>query len=642
MDNTIIIYLIKASLALILFYGVYMLFLRKDTFFTIRRFYFLFAVFFSLIFPLVSIEIPIANEAQMQIPVYWLSEIDAVTVSPKENPSLSMTVYFLIGLSVISALYACRFIVQILSLLKVRMKSESEKTGSCRIIKLEGKETSSFSFFHWIFVAPELYNTSGQDEIVAHEQAHARQYHSVDVLIFEVLCICFWWNPCVWLLKREMKINLEYLADQGVLKAGFDQKEYQYILLKASNRSTGIPLINNFNVSQLKKRITMMNKQETFIGKASKYLLVVPVGLALLLGNAAQASPDLIDVISNKTAISDDYSRDDLQVPQKKDGVYASVEKMPQYPGGESAMFEYLAKNLKYPTESSKNKIQGRVTVRFIVKSTGEISSATVIRGIDPLLDAEALRVVNAMPAWIPGKQKDKAVDVYYALPIVFKLSRNNAAPTSSKDKNEVMVVGYGDDASNSKVGVAGLKKGGSGDDRKAFVTVEQMPKFPGGESAMQKYIGENLKYPEEASKNKIQGRVTIRFVVSETGAITDAVVIRGISPECDAEALRVINAMPNWTPGKQNGKDVSVYFTLPIVFRLKTDKAPVTNQLSSEPISKSLFVLDGKVIDNETYLSLNTSKIESVNIKKDAASLAKYGTAANGKENVIEITTKK
>lgn len=631
MDNTIIIYLIKASLALILFYGVYMLFLRKDTFFTIRRFYFLFAVFFSLVFPLISIEIemPAANEAQMQIPVYWLSEIDTVTVSPKEETSLSMTVYFLIGLSVISILYACRFIVQMFSLLNVRMKSESEKTGSCRIIKLEDKETSSFSFFHWIFVAPELYSTSEQDEIVVHEQVHARQYHSVDVLIFEILCICFWWNPFVWLLKREMKINLEYLADQGVLEAGFDQKEYQYILLRASNKGTGIPLINNFNVSQLKKRITMMNKQETFIGKASKYLLVIPVGLALLLGNAVQASPDLIDVISNRTAISDDYSQDDLQVPQKKDGIYVTVEKMPQYPGGESAMQKYIGDNLKYPEDAKKNKKSGRVTVRFVVSKTGAISSATIIRGFDPACDAEALRVVNAMPDWTPGQQGGKAVDVYYTLPIVFRLSGGKAVSEPAK-------------ASDGKVGAAWLKEGGSGDNLKPFVTVEEMPSFPGGESAMQKYVGDNLKYPKEAFEKGIQGRVTIRFVVSETGAITNAVVIRGIDPACDAEALRVINAMPNWIPGKQNGKDVPVYFTLPIVYRLKTDKEAIADQLSKEKMNNYLIVLDGKVIDKGAYSSLDTEKIESVGIKKDAASLSKYGAAASGKEGVIEIVTKK
>ncbi len=104
----------------------------------------------------------------------------------------------------------------------------------------------------------------------------------------------------------------------------------------------------------------------------------------------------------------------------------------------------------------------------------------------------------------------------------------------------------------------------------KPFVTVEQMPTFPGGEAEMQRYIASNLKYPVVAQESGIQGRVTVRFVVSKTGAIEDVNVIRGIDPSCDKEAVRVVKSMPKWIPGKQNGLNVPVYFTLPIVFRLK------------------------------------------------------------------------
>ncbi len=358
-----------------------------------------------------------------------------------------------------------------------------------------------------------------------------------------------------------MKINLEYLADEGVLIAGFDSKEYQYILLQVSNKSTGIPLINNFNVSQLKKRITMMNKRKTSIAKAVKYLLAIPIGSALLLGNAVQASStDLINIITEETTF------DGNQVPQKKGDVYTVVEEMPEYPGGESEMHKFIASNLKYPAEAQKDKAEGRVVVRFIVKSTGEIADVVTVRKTNALLDEEAIRVIKAMPDWTPGKQDGKAVDVYFTLPVVFKLkgSKNNTA--SSGNKDEVVVVGYG---SKEKANATSMS-----DNSKPFITVEQMPMFPGGEKAMQEYIGNNLKYPEEAQKAGVQGgRVTIRFIVGADGSISDVNIIRGISPEADAEAARVIKAMPNWTPGKQNGQDVPVYFTLPIVYRLKKDE---------------------------------------------------------------------
>ncbi len=106
--------------------------------------------------------------------------------------------------------------------------------------------------------------------------------------------------------------------------------------------------------------------------------------------------------------------------------------------------------------------------------------------------------------------------------------------------------------------------------EEKPFVTVEQMPSFPGGEAEMQRFIADNLKYPVVAQESGIQGRVTIRFVVTKNGTISDVQVIRGIDPSCDREAVRVVKMMPKWIPGKQNGLNVPVYFTLPIVFRLK------------------------------------------------------------------------
>ncbi|NDV69723.1 energy transducer TonB [Dysgonomonas sp. 25] len=104
----------------------------------------------------------------------------------------------------------------------------------------------------------------------------------------------------------------------------------------------------------------------------------------------------------------------------------------------------------------------------------------------------------------------------------------------------------------------------------KPFTTVEQMPTFPGGEGEMNKFIRNNLKYPISAQENSIQGRVTVRFVVTASGEISDVRVLKGIDPACDREAVRVVKSMPKWIPGKQNGRQVAVYFTLPIVFKLQ------------------------------------------------------------------------
>lgn len=558
MDSTIVSYLIKVSVALALFYSLYMLLLRTDTFFRLRRFYFLFSIFFSLLFPLLVLKIPVKEETPVQMPVYWLSQIDVVAEATKA-PSVDGWFILLLVLGSVSSVYAIKFLIQLFSIIQLRVNNESQKLETCRIVKLKDKRTSPFSFFGWIFIGSQSDNDDKCDEIIAHELVHVRQYHSIDALLAEIFCVFFWWNPFAWLLKKEIKINLEYLADEGVLKAGFGTKKYQYIMLQTSNVNTGIPIINNFNVSQLKRRIAMMNKNRTSVGKATKYLLLMPVAFALLLGNAVQASPEIINI-----PFSDGW-----QTPHKKGDVYVVVQQMPLFPGGATAQARFLAENVKYPISAVEKGLEGRVNVRYIVKSTGDIEDVVVTKSVDPDLDKEAIRVVKAMPKWEPGKQDGKAVDTYYTLPIVFKMSGNNSKVTKNDD-DAVMVIGYQ---------MQEKQKGGprasidSFQDDKPMAVVDVMPSYPGGESAMQKYIGDNLKYPESAQKAGIQGRVNIRYVVGKTGEISDVTVIRGIDAACDAEAVRVVKAMPNWTPGKMKGKTVSVYYTLPIVFKLNKNK---------------------------------------------------------------------
>lgn len=564
MEHTIIPYLIKASISLALFYGLYMLLLRKDTFFRLRRFYFLFSIAFSLLFPFLMIEVTAKEEVPVQIPVYWLSQIEVSAMPTQQVSVIDWKLIALYAIGTVSLIYALRFIMQLFCILKLKVSHDSEKLDTCCIVKIKDRKISPFSFFRWIFIGSQIDGEEKLKEIIAHEMVHVRQLHSVDVLLAEIVCILFWWNPFVWLLKKEIKINLEYLADEGVLKEGFSPKEYQYILLQVSNVNTGIPIINNFNVSQLKKRITMMNKNRTSLGKATKYLLLVPVVFVLLLGNAVQASPDIADMITIP------FVNDGQQVPQKKGDVYVTVDKMPEFPGGLNAQQRFIGQNLKYPVEAQEKGVEGRVTVRYVVKSTGDISDVVVIRGVHPSLDKEAVRVVKAMPKWIPGKQNGKVVDVYYTLPLIFKISGSKKNfSEGEKDKDVMVAVGYG---TPKKEGIT-LKEGGAEPSvDNPFITVEDMPVFPGGESAMQKFVADNLKYPESAQKAGIQGRVTVRFIVGKTGDISDVRVIRGIDPECDAEAVRMIQSMPKWTPGKQNGIAVPVYFTLPIVYRLKKD----------------------------------------------------------------------
>ena len=253
----------------------------------------------------------------------------------------------------------------------------------------------------------------------------------------------------------------------------------------------------------------MMNKKRTSMAGHLKYALLAPLAAALLL-------------VSNISCTSNS-KEEALQV----------CDQMPEFPGGMGECMKFLSKNIKYPAEAMENDIQGRVIMQFVVKKDGSISDAKVARSVDPILDKEALRVINAMPKWKPGMHEGKAVNVKYTIPVAFKLTNE------SVDENGV------------------------------YMVCDQMPMYPGGMQELMKYLQKNIQYPQEAKEKGIHGRVIVQFIVEKDGSIKDTKVIRGVNSSLDNEALRVINAMPKWEPGKHKGEAVSVRYTVPVSFKL-------------------------------------------------------------------------
>ncbi len=291
-------------------------------------------------------------------------------------------------------------------------------------------------------------------------------------------------------------------------------------------------------------------------------------------------------------------------------------EQMPQFPGGDEGLLNFIKNNLKYPVASAKAGVEGRVTVRFVVGIDGTVSDVIVMRGLDSLCNQEAVRVVKLMPVWTPGKYAGKKVPIYYTLPIVYKLQKGTSdvkppllnVDGTSVDKSPLVIVDgavmpYSITQDTNQLKPSNIKhftvlndstamadwgsKGANGvilieaksgaakrdslkNAEKPEFGVEVMPQFPGGENALMAFIKNNLRYPHNSAKVGIEGRVIIRFVVTKTGKVSDIKVIRGLDAACDAEAVRVINLMPNWIPGIQKGKPVNVYYTLPFVYKLQ------------------------------------------------------------------------
>lgn len=237
-----------------------------------------------------------------------------------------------------------------------------------------------------------------------------------------------------------------------------------------------------------------------------------------------------------------------------KGKAYTVVDHMPVFPGGTAELLKFLAKSVKYPKDAQEQKMQGRVTCAFVVAEDGTIHDAEVLRGVFPSLDAEALRVINTMPAWTPGRNGDKAVAVKYTVPITFNLTAKKNAKPDNAIPNP-LVPTLTDDSKPSNP---------------TYRVVDEMPRYPGGDEALLKFIATSVKYPKDAQEAGLQGRVICSFIVEKDGTTSDTKIISGVSPSLDAEALRVISTFPKWTPGKLAGRPVRVIYTVPITFRLQ------------------------------------------------------------------------
>jgi len=462
--NDALIYFLEVNIAIALFYLFYRLFFAGDTFWKTRRYYMLFSILLSFVYPFLSIE----NWLQKQEPVQklivnyaTLPEFTVTAVRETSIFSLGNILMAIYGLVVLILLV--RFIIQLVSILSIRLHGTVKMVQNTRIIALE-KEVTPFSFFGSVFMNPDLHNERETKEILAHELTHVRQGHSFDVLVSEVLTIILWLNPATWLLKREIRQNLEFLADNKVIESGFDSQTYQYHLLQLSYQTPEHKLGNKFNVSPLKKRIIMMNQKKSAKASLLKYSLIVPLALALVVSSNAQTvinkakkaltttTTKEVKATEKKSMTAPAKSSGELTDPVKvvenveDEKTWDVVEKMPQYPGGEQEMMGYLGRNIRYPVEAQKSGTQGKVIASFVVSSTGKVIHPEILRSVDPYLDKEAIRVISTFPNFVPGEQNGKKVAVRYTLPVVFRLEGGATTPEPSISSNEspIIVVGYG------------------------------------------------------------------------------------------------------------------------------------------------------------------------------------------------------
>lgn len=423
------LYLLQVNVGLILFYALYKLVCTRDTFFRSRRFILIVSLVLPFILPFIDVREWLESRDRM----IMLTHFDYSAVLPEivvgsEAVETGNRVFVLsewIGYLYLAGVVVLlvRLAVQAFSLYRLIVRMPEKEINGVRI-KCLNDPSGPFSFFGWIFMNPAAVKEDEISEILTHEMAHVKQHHSVDVLLAEMVSICCWMNPFAWLLKREVRLNLEFLADRKVMEAGFATKSYQYHLLGlAYNHKYG--LSNNFNFSHLKQRIIMMNKKKSNATGHIKYALFVLPAFALLVAGNISCSQDASQTEDAKEEVVAPVSPEAKEAPADstaKEEVFMVAEQMPEFPGGMKELLKFLQDNLKYPGNAMKNNVQGRVIVQFVVEKDGTLTEFKVARSVDPDLDAEALRVLQTMPKWKPGMQRGKIVRVKFTVPVSFKL----------------------------------------------------------------------------------------------------------------------------------------------------------------------------------------------------------------------------
>jgi TonB family protein len=460
-------FIIESGISLAALSLIYITLFRRDTFFAVNRGFLLFSVLFSIILPLLHFRI--LDPRPNMLPEITVSQyrglLETVTIYSQNlsgeiersvsSATLIIVVYFA-GL----AFFLGRFLLRIAQLIRLIQISEIQKNDGFYLVETS-KPGSPFSFLNYVFINPVTQKHNDYQKLITHELEHIRQGHTFDILILEILSIFQWFNPFMWILKRAVKENHEYLADQGVLTKGINRGQYKLLLLQ---EYAGVPisLTNGFNTSMIKRRIWMMSKLRSSWLANTKLIAGILVVAALIVIFACEqkksaeikpvtptslttsfengnlkiegtpkelaevkkmfAEEDNFDIIENDSLGYILVAKRVIREVDKNSEIFYTVETMPKFPGGDEALRNFIFNAVDYPKIAREKGIQGKVYVQFVITTEGKVASAKIPKSVHPLLDREALRVINKMPDWEPGYQKGKPVNVAYTIPINFVL----------------------------------------------------------------------------------------------------------------------------------------------------------------------------------------------------------------------------
>ena len=417
----------KVAVLIAVFYLFYRLVLSKETFHRVNRVVLLLTAVMSFVLPLCVITMH-ETVVVAAMPAVEIGEVQAVVADKPDTPlwQIALPVLFIIG--VVTTLgYTVTSLANLMLLIR---HSEKHRQEDGVVICVTDRKVSPFSWFHYIVLSRQDY-TEHDAAVLAHERAHIRLRHSWDVLLVDTLTALQWFNPAMWMLRQDLRAIHEYEADGAVLSQGFNARQYQYLLITKESRRSHllkllalVPIVGTamaLNAETVTDYQYQTPQKKQIIKKGKKAATIKADG-----GNEI--------VVIERTVTP--QNTDPVEMPngmevEKTEKAFDVVEQMPQYPGGPAALMQFLAQNIRYPEEAHKAGVQGRVIVSFVVETDGSISEAKAVKSVSSELDAEALRVINCMPNWNPGRQNGEVVRVKYVVPVTFRLQDDDKPAVS-------------------------------------------------------------------------------------------------------------------------------------------------------------------------------------------------------------------
>ena len=598
------VFLLKVNIALLLFCAGYYLVLRHLTFYTLNRVYLLAAILFASIYPEINLSAFVQGHEAFakpvqQIAINWQVPVQNL-IKPLSQPNYWRwaEVIFWLG----AYIFALRLAVQLFSLYKL-YKSSKPATINNHQVRIMDKDAAPFSFWQSIFVNPSKHEPADLQAILLHEQVHVNEWHTADILLAELSSIFYWFNPGIWLIKKAIRENIEFITDRKILNNGIDSKSYQYSLISVSFNNQQPGIVNHFNISTIKKRIIMMNAKRSSKLNLTRYAFLVPAVITLLLvfsiSKADFAKPIRVKLV-------------DAAAPLAKIISSNVYEKLPAKPVA-------VAKPKKVSRKAAKPLP--------VAQKPDTIKKALVIN--KNMNNDSVIFIINGVKSDLKKIDADNVANAYV-------LCDDDAAPYISKspDKNVKVVYMITKDAANKQELKDKLNKVNNNAENISSNAVTYTS-TAATSAANTNGIAFTSAYN---SINAVSVRIKPLVAVKVSDVKINNVSAKTVTGPKGAVVVKTysITTPHNIIIGEGNPSSVSGMVSSNDIKVTNLDGVKITTDDGSDPV----IVIDGKTSSSADLKKLKSTEINGISILKGDSAKKQYGDKA--KDGVVVITTNK